>query len=871
MKMGWKGWGIAFLMAMSCVWEGQAADRSYRFSEDPAWYAEQAIPKPNAGMAGELRYLRVDDTTDLTGAVPHWHRRVVYEVVAAQALAEAGRISIGFQPAFQNVQLHALRIQRGGQWLDLRTLAHVEVLRPERERDSGLLNGELELDITLPDLRVGDRIEYRYSVIGQDPSLGAGIYDGFRLRYNTPVAARRLVYRYPSALPLRWRIDTEGFETSDRVLAPGLRELVVSASDIPAVEAEKDAPEDYDGAGTLQVSTARDWGEVVRWAQPLYPSRLQDARWRARMRDELAPNPADPVGSLLRAVAFVQGQVRYTGLELGKNAYRPYPPETVLKRRFGDCKDKAQLLVALLREADIAAEPVLVNARRRDGISERLPSPGAFDHVVVRAHLPGRVVWIDPTRDEEAGSLVDRDPLPFLAGLPIVEGSDDLIAIDYPFPAEPQVDVRQLIELAPGPESIGADFRVHTDYANGRGAQLRASFAERGARRIGDDYLDYMRGFYDGLEQVAVPALSPPVGAGASVDERYRLRWPREVGTTFGIVLFQLLDWVPLPSTRVRQAPYVLSGPRWGRQEVRVRLAGGWSIKPEREVVENAYFHFHRQVAVEGGDLVITGEWRRLANAVPGAALPAVRNDLAKARELMEYRVDLDPPSIWANMGWQAWAWPALALLSLAVLGTWMFLLRQRWIYAQALFRPRELAAQRTQRRGWRRGYVVLMLGLFTSMLIEGLPGYMVSGEHWMGLLGALLQPGVWCALGAWLAMMAFRVLGNPIAYRDALLGMGWLYAPVLLCVPVALIASGGELRVFADAFEPQPAQLPGMILAGLLLIVSGLWSVGMWIGMFAGLAQVRRRRALGALGLVCAGGILASIPFSLLTLAARA
>jgi hypothetical protein len=865
--------GIVALIAMLCIWAVQAAE-PYRFGDDPAWYVAEPVPASAADAVGDIRYLRVDDTTDLMGAIPHWHRRVVYEVVAAQALADAGQIAIGFQPAYQHVQLHALRIQRHGQWLDLRDQAHIAVLRPERERGSGLLNGELELDITLPDLRVGDRVEYRYSVVGRNPSLGAGFYDGFRLRYKSSLAARRIVYRYPQALPLHWRLDTDGFEVVDSASGPGERRLVISANAIPAVEAEKDAPDDYDGGGTLQVSTAQNWGEVARWATPLYPARLQDAGWRTTMRKELAPDPADAVGSLLRAVAFVQGQIRYTGLEMGDNAYRPYSPETVLKRRFGDCKDKAQLLIALLHEAGIAAEPVLVNTRRREAMNERLPSPQAFDHVVVRAYLPGRTVWIDPTRDEEVGALAERDPLPFRSGLPVAADSQDLVAIDYPFPAEPQVDVQQLIELVVGPENIKASFHVHTDYLRGRAAQIRANFADRGARRIGEDYLDYMQGFYSGMEQVDVPTLSSPVGVETGVDERYRVHWSHKTeGSTFGIVLFQLLDGVPQPSARTRQAPYALSGPRWARQQIRTRFVeGGWSIKPERDIVENAYFQFHRQVAVEGRDLVITGEWRRLADAIPGSALPAVRDDFARARELMEYRVDLDPPSVWERIGWRALLWPALALLSTMVLVTLLFLLRRRWVYAQALFHPRELALQRVQHKGWRTGYWVLVLGVLAGMLIEELPEYLLSDKPggWLALPRALFEGGLWWVLGAWLAMTAFRILGSRIVYRDALLGSAWLYAPLLVLTPMALLATGGELRMLAEAFEPEPAQLPGMFLAGVLIVVAGVWAVCMWVGMFAGLAQVSRSRAFTAMWLTFAGAVLIAAPFLALAMIVR-
>ncbi|NEL80598.1 MAG: transglutaminase domain-containing protein, partial [Xanthomonas perforans] len=106
----------------------------------------------------------------------------------------------------------------------------------------------------------------------------------------------------------------------------------------------------------------------------------------------------DAQGALLRAVAFVQGEIRYVGLDMGENSHAPHTPEVTLRNRYGDCKDKATLLIALLQLAGIRAEPVLVSSDKGHGLDLRLPSPYAFDHVVVRAHLPQGEVWVDATR-----------------------------------------------------------------------------------------------------------------------------------------------------------------------------------------------------------------------------------------------------------------------------------------------------------------------------------------------------------------------------------------------------------------------------------------------------------------------------------------
>src|SRR5690606_9998497 len=126
-------------------------------------------------------------------------------------------------------------------------------------------------------------------------------------------------------------------------------------------------------------STLADWPAVARWARPLYPARFTDRVLARELAARLRLDAADPQGSMERAIAFVQGEIRYTAIDMGSNSFAPNPPETTLDRRFGDCKDKTTLLVALLAEAGIDAEPVLVNTFARAAVKDRLPSPLAFD------------------------------------------------------------------------------------------------------------------------------------------------------------------------------------------------------------------------------------------------------------------------------------------------------------------------------------------------------------------------------------------------------------------------------------------------------------------------------------------------------------
>ncbi|KAF1697748.1 DUF3857 domain-containing protein [Pseudoxanthomonas koreensis] len=798
-----------------------------------------------------LRYLLVLDQVDLAAARPAWSRRVAYDVAHERGLASAGQFQVDYQPAYQQLVLHAVELRRGDARIDRLGDSRIELLRRESGLEAGLMDGSRTLAVTIPDIRVGDRVEYRYTIHGYNPVFGRGYHDYWTPRYGVPVALREIRVRHPGAMPLRLRAPEPGFE-QDEGVEGGLRWLRIHGRDVAASADEASVPDGHALLSRVEVTTAAGWEDVAAWASPLFPGRFSDRALAAELAAQLDLAVGDPVGSLERAVAFVQGEVRYTGLDMGLNSHAPNPPELVAKRRFGDCKDKSQLLVALLREAGIRAEPVLVNTALRARTAERLPSPLAFDHVVVRAHLPQGEAWIDATRDRESGPLDARAPLGFGVGLPVIAGTDALATIPYPFPGLPQVEVEQQLDFADEPPYSEAGFQVDTRYRPSYAEGIRDRFRDQGAAKVGEGYLAYMRGYYDDLQGDGDPVLREE-GEEAVVGERYRLRWnSKDEGKVFGIVPFQLLDWTPRLAEAQRQLPLALGGPRFGRHTVRSRHPQGWTIADEHERVENPWFRFDRHVSVDAeGRLVIVAEWRRMADQVPAADYARVREDLLKVRELLYYDVDLE--ARWQIFGTRPvdWAWPAaalgLALASLALLW-WR---RKHWLVAGMLYRPRATAALRLATSGMAAGLATGACAVLAEVLLErghllfSGPLALALGMMALGLIGLGLR---WLFL-SWLLQATLAWLGHHAAPQDMRRAYGLALVPMTLFCVLAMVALGFRLD-WLEADDFTPSQLPAVLVSVLLLLVGMAWWLVSLAGGAAAMAGTRMRRGVLAVSI---------------------
>lgn len=851
---GWRLLVMAALLSLAAI--ARAGDERPALAPTPVWTLAPATADAKTAAAAQaaegVRYLVVDDQIALHLPQPAEYRRLVYEVATPAGRAEAGQFEISFRPEYQTVALHAIGIMRDGVRRDLMSAARYELLRRESSLDEGILDGARSWHVTLPDIRVGDRIEYAYTVTGLNPVFDGHYYGDFAAAFGVDLPLRRLAVVQPADNRLQSRVTHPGFRREVELIG-GLERIVWTGVGLQGVDADDDAPSWVDPYGRIELSEARDWQEVARWAAAIYPARFADRAVAGTMTARLGLGRGDPRGRAMRALAFVQNQIRYTGIEIGSGSHAPSTAEVTLARRFGDCKDKAVLLVALLAEAGIQAQPVLVDTEALGRVRDHIPSAVAFDHVVVRMRLDGRWRYVDPTRDHQAGPLEQREPLPYEAGLPVTADADALVDIPQPRAERPVVEVEQSLVLGFDAETArgSADVTVATVYRRKAAVRIRYRFASDGAEAIGESYLDYMRGYYDEIYQVEPLVLDRGAADGSvRVTERYRLHWNEpSVDDVLDLVLFQLVDWVPRRTEDVRTLPLALDGPEWGRQTIRVVWPNGWTIEPEMQRIGNPHFSLERRVAADGGTLTVEGEWRRTSASVPPADFPEARRQLREARDLLSYPIKLGPtPPAAPDLAARRWGLAGLVLVALVLAVAWRR--RAATPFAGVFYRPRRTSsALHGSESGMAVPVAVIgvvslltaLLDIDTARLLEGEVG---AYGLWAGSM--LSSVGVTVvSIGA--TSVGFRVLGRPVGVVALLRAAGWASLPMLAFLVGALVAVGGDTELFAnEAAAPRLSWFQyGM--AAVLLVSGVVWTFFATVSAYAGAAGTSARRAFAA------------------------
>jgi lipoprotein NlpI len=381
-----------------------AADRFVKGSAVPSWVDPIRTLPASELKAPVVQFLL--DTQLLAADEPatYVHRALV--ATTPIVLDQVSRFQIQFNPAYEHVELHALRIRRGAESLDRLAASKISFLQREVGLDSAVYTGDVTASIIIPDVRVGDTLEFEYTVHGENPVLGKRFAHVVSWDQRWTTEQRRVTLLVPPGRQVNWRFEGGATQVDQQPAedsAGAFRRLRWQASKIAQFEIDPGIPSSFYPA-RLRFSEFRDWRDVATWADQLFASANGETPELAQLIAKFKEKPtADERVSA--ALAWVQSEIRYVSLSLGESSHRPAPAPVTLERRYGDCKDKSALLVQMLRGMGFKAHPVLISATEVRGKARQLPSPYVFDHAIVQVEVDGITYHLDPTRMGQSGRL----------------------------------------------------------------------------------------------------------------------------------------------------------------------------------------------------------------------------------------------------------------------------------------------------------------------------------------------------------------------------------------------------------------------------------------------------------------------------------
>lgn len=406
----------AWLLASCAVALAMAADPSVA-ADAPAWMhalVGSVLPQHDEKTNAVELYSEIQFTVQPNGKMTRLERAAF--MILRPDGDDWGTLRVDFDDQSRVTSLHGWCIPANGKDFVVKERDSVEAALP------GVENGALMTDLRsrlmqIPAADPGNIVGYEYEQEERPYMLD----DAWPVQESVPVREAH----YSLHLPAGWGYKAVWFNHAEIApIASGSGEWTWTATNLPAVKVESDMPPWRGIAAHMVVALVPPagaapalltWKDVGAWQQGLVHGRdaaTPDIRQKVV---ELTAGRTDKLEQIRALAAFVQQDIRYVAIEMGIGGYQPHAAVDVFQHRYGDCKDKATLLHAMLGEIGVDSYELAINTVRGNVTPDTPPNLG-FNHMILAIRLPpdiraadlqavyehprlGRLLVFDPTND----------------------------------------------------------------------------------------------------------------------------------------------------------------------------------------------------------------------------------------------------------------------------------------------------------------------------------------------------------------------------------------------------------------------------------------------------------------------------------------
>jgi transglutaminase-like putative cysteine protease len=460
--------------------------------------------------------------------------------------------------------------------------------------------------------------------------------------------------RYTLALPSGWRAEAVTFNHATVEPRVSGTNYTWELSNLAAIPDEPMSPRItnlaprlavsyYPPATTQQITikTFANWGDVAAWMAELEDPQVQVDDALARKAYELTAL-AKTEYDKIRAIATYVQNIQYISIQTGigrGGGYRPHSSTEVFAKSYGDCKDKANLMRAMLKVVGIDAIPVSIYSGDPNYVQPGWPSPQQFNHCIIAVRVSdqtqastviqhpklGRLLIFDPTDSETPiGDL----PYHLQGSLALLDSktATELVSMPVTPPEMNQLERVATLQL----QADGAIAGLIQENAKG---QTAATFRSEFKQLSKPDYHGMIeRWLTAGATSARLDKIEPSDNAG---DGKFTLNVEFSAKAYGQLMQDRLLVFKPAIVSRreslsltaaQRKHPVVLRANAYS-ETVKVQLPAGFAVDevPDPVKLETPFGSYMTSYEVVNGELVFKRQLSQKATTIPAAQYEAVR------------------------------------------------------------------------------------------------------------------------------------------------------------------------------------------------------------------------------------------------------
>lgn len=304
--------------------------------------------------------------------------------------------------------------------------------------------------ISMPGLTNGAIIEYSYTLTPERFFLEEDFSSSWSFRYKQPVMKSHFEVSFPAEMDVNWT-------DFDADLPPTIKEednhktFAWEREDLARIVEEPGMPSIARISERVLVTSIENWEHYSKEFWSLAKDRATPDEAIREKVEELTKDLESKEDKIRVLYNYVATKIRYVAIELGRGKIQPNEASEVFHNKYGDCKDKATLLISMLKVAGIKAHPVLILSGLNEKTRFEEPPPGrGLNHAIVAVELDGGLKFLDPTCDVCPYEYLP-DPDRSKKALAIIPRGDEVgkvVEMDEFAPDKSRVNVDQEVKIS---------------------------------------------------------------------------------------------------------------------------------------------------------------------------------------------------------------------------------------------------------------------------------------------------------------------------------------------------------------------------------------------------------------------------------------
>jgi transglutaminase-like putative cysteine protease/tetratricopeptide (TPR) repeat protein len=429
-----------------------------RADESYAWAPERFLPLRHEPARGENRRTLRDLTvsTVFENGLSSKYRQLVFQPLTDSAAAAARQHGFAYEADQQVVELRGAKVYRANGRID-------EAIEsgegPADDPSIAMYTSARVFYVQFPRLEAGDVVELRYRI--DDVTRRNEFNDYFgeitSLQSGDPTANAEYVVVTPKSRQLYFDHQVPGLRVSTTE-QQDQRIYRFFAPKVAALDPEPAMPPVQELLQAVHVSTYKTWDDLGRWYYGLIKDQFDLDDETRKLAKQITAGKKTEREKVEAVYDWVIRNTRYVALEFGIYGYKPRRCVQTVARGWGDCKDKATVIVTLLKELGIPATMVVLRTQFKGGLRSKIPSFAPFDHAI--AYVPSLDLYLDGTAEHTGIEELPRADIGAL-GLRVNDGKPDLVTVPIP-PADKNFverEVRAKIQKN-GDSKLELDYRA---------------------------------------------------------------------------------------------------------------------------------------------------------------------------------------------------------------------------------------------------------------------------------------------------------------------------------------------------------------------------------------------------------------------------